>query len=76
MSVAGKTGTAEQAAAERKLLLVWLLRARGRPPSTSSSPNVDGGDWGSSTAMLVARDTLGAIYGEPDTASTVYAVGD
>ena len=36
----------------------------------------DGGDWGSTTAMLVARDTLGAIYGEPDTVTSVVATGD
>ena len=38
--------------------------------------NVDGGDWGATTAMLVVRDTLGAIYGEPDNSDAVYAAGD
>ena len=66
------------------------MPARPEPPSSrrratcagSDDPKygvfstVDGGDWGSTTAMVVVRDTLGAIYGEPDTADSVYAVGD
>ncbi len=75
VSVAGKTGTAEQAAAERNCCWFGCFAPADDPKYVVFS-NVDGGDWGSSTAMLVARDTLGAIYGEPDTASTVYAVGD
>ena len=31
--------------------------------------NVDGADWGSSSAMLVVRDIFGTIYGQPDTST-------
>ena len=75
VSVAGKTGTAEQIAADRNVC--WFAcYAPSDDPKYVVVANVDGGDWGSSTAMLVARDTLGAIYGEPDTATSVYAAGD
>ena len=75
VSVAGKTGTAEQIAAGRNVC--WFgCYAPSDDPKYVVVANVDGGDWGSSTAMLVARDTLGAIYGEPDTSDAVYAAGD
>lgn len=75
IQVAGKTGTAEQTASDTNAC--WFgCYAPYDDPKYVVFANVDGGDWGSSTAMLVARDTLGAIYGEPDTATGVYAAGD
>ena len=74
VSVAGKTGTAEQPAPGNAC---WFgCYAPSDDPKYVVFATVDGGDWGSTTAMLVARDTIGAIYGEPDTSSAVYAVGD
>lgn len=74
VSVAGKTGTAEQPADGNAC---WFgCYAPSDDPKYVVFSTVDGGDWGSTTAMLVARDTLGAIYGEPDTSTAVYAVGD
>ena len=75
ISVAGKTGTGEQTGAGRNIC--WFgCYAPSDDPKYVVFANVDGGDWGSTTAMLVARDTLGAIYGEPDTSDAVYAAGD
>ena len=74
VSVAGKTGTAEQPAPGN---VCWFgCYAPSDDPKYVVFSTVDGGDWGSTTAMVVVRDTLGAIYGEPDTADSVYAVGD
>lgn len=74
VSVAGKTGTGEQPAPGNAC---WFgCYAPSDDPKYVVFATVDGGDWGSTTAMLVARDTIGAIYGEPDTSSAVYAVGD
>ena len=75
ISVAGKTGTAEQTAADTNAC--WFgCYAPSDDPKYVVFANVDGGDWSSSTAMIVVRDTLGAIYDEPDTATSVYAAGD
>ena len=75
VSVAGKTGTAEQTASHSNAC--WFgCYAPSDDPKYVVFANVDGGDWGSTTAMLVARDTLGAIYGEPDTVTSVVATGD
>lgn len=74
VSVAGKTGTGEQTAPGNAC---WFgCYAPSDDPKYVVFATVDGGDWGSTSAMLVARDTIGAIYGEPDTSSAVYAVGD
>ena len=75
IQVAGKTGTAEQTASDTNVC--WFgCYAPSDDPKYVVVANVDGGDWGATTAMLVARDTLGAIYGEPDTSTAVYAAGD
>ena len=75
ISVAGKTGTAERTAIGSNAC--WFgCYAPTDDPKYVVFANIDGGDWGSSTAMLVARDTLGAIYGEPDTSTAVLATGD
>lgn len=68
--VAGKTGTGEQTSVGRNIC--WMVAyAPADDPKYVVAANVDGGDWGSTTAMLVARDVLGQIYGQPDTATTV-----
>lgn len=70
VKVAGKTGTGEQTSVGRNIC--WMVAyAPADDPKYVVAANVDGGDWGSSTAMLVARDVLGQIYGQPDTATTV-----
>ncbi len=70
VKVAGKTGTGEQASVGRNIC--WMVAyAPADDPKYVVAANVDGGDWGSTTAMLVARDVLGQIYGQPDTATTV-----
>ena len=67
--VEGKTGTGEQASAGRNIC--WMVAyAPADDPKYVVAANVDGGDWGSTTAMLVARDIFGAIYDAPDTATT------
>lgn len=70
VKVAGKTGTGEQTSVGRNIC--WMVAyAPADDPKYVIAANVDGGDWGSTTAMLVARDVLGQIYGQPDTATTV-----
>ncbi len=70
VKVAGKTGTGEQTSVGRNIC--WMVAyAPADDPKYVVAANVDGGDWGSTTAMLVARDVLGEIYGQPDTATTV-----
>lgn len=70
VKVAGKTGTGEQTSVGRNIC--WMVAyAPADDPKYVVAANVDGGDWGSTTAMLVARDVLGQIYGQPDTAATV-----
>ncbi len=68
VTVAGKTGTGEQASAGN---ICWMVAyAPADNPKYVICSNVDGGDWGSTTAMLVVRDVFGQIYGQPDTATT------
>lgn len=70
VKVAGKTGTGEQTSVGRNIC--WMVAyAPADDPKYVVAANVDGGDWGSTTAMLVARDVLGQIYGQPDTATTI-----
>ena len=70
VKVAGKTGTGEQTSVGRNIC--WMVAyAPADDPKYVVAANVDGGDWGSTTAMLVAREVLGQIYGQPDTATTV-----
>ena len=70
VKVAGKTGTGEQTSVGRNIC--WMVAyAPADDPKYVVAANVDGGDWGSTTAMLVARDVLGQIYGQPDTATIV-----
>ena len=74
VQVASKTGTAEQSYLGRNCC--WFgCYAPVEDPRYVVVCNVDGADWGSSSAMLVVRDVLGQIYGEPDTSSAV-ATGD
>lgn len=73
--VAGKTGTAEQTATDRNACWFGCF-APADDPKYVVFANVDGGNWGASTAMYVCRDALGAIYDEPDTSSVVSEVGD
>lgn len=73
VQVAGKTGTAEQTYLNRNCCWFGAYAPFDEPRYVVFS-NVDGGDWGSSSAMLVVRDVFGAIYDEPDT-STVNAGG-
>lgn len=75
VKVAGKTGTGEQTSVGRNIC--WMVAyAPADDPKYVVAANVDGGDWGSTTAMLVARDVLGQIYGQPDTATTVSDITD
>lgn len=75
VKVAGKTGTGEQTSVGRNIC--WMVAyAPADDPKYVVAANVDGGDWGSTAAMLVARDVLGQIYGQPDTATTVSGTTD
>ena len=75
VTVLSKTGTGEQIGPGRNICWFGCF-APAENPKYVVFANVDGGDWGASTAMLVARDALGAIYGEPDDSTDVYAAGD
>lgn len=72
--VASKTGTAEQSYLGRNCCWFGGYGPVDDPKYVIVS-NVDGADWGASSAMLVVRDVFGAIYGEPDGSSAV-ATGD
>ena len=66
--VCSKTGTAEQTSADRNV--GWFgAYAPADDPKYVAFANVDGADWGSSSAMLVVRDIFGTIYGQPDTST-------
>lgn len=66
--VCSKTGTAEQTSANRNV--GWFgAYAPADDPKYVVFANIDGADWGSSSAMLVVRDIFGTIYGQPDTST-------
>ncbi len=66
--VCSKTGTAEQTSVDRNV--GWFgAYAPADDPKYVVFANVDGADWGSSSAMLVVRDIFGTIYGQPDTST-------
>ena len=68
VKVCGKTGTGEQSTGGN---ICWMAAyAPADNPKYVVVANVDGGDWGSTTAMYVVRDVFGQIYGEPDDAVT------
>ncbi|WP_321971438.1 penicillin-binding protein 2 [Paratractidigestivibacter sp.] len=65
VKVCGKTGTGEQSSTGRNIC--WMVAyAPADNPKYVISANVDGGDWGSTTAMYIVRDVFGQIYGEAD----------
>ncbi len=69
VSVSGKTGTGEQSSTGRNIC--WMAAyAPADDPKYVVCANVDGGDWGSTTAMYVVRDVFGQIYGQPDDVET------
>ncbi len=69
VSVCGKTGTGEQSSTGRNIC--WMAAyAPADDPKYVVCANVDGGDWGSTTAMYVVRDVFGQIYGQPDDVET------
>ena len=69
VTVCGKTGTGEQSSTGRNIC--WMVAyAPTDDPKYVVCANVDGGDWGSTTAMYVVRDVLGQIYGQPDDVET------
>ncbi len=69
VSVCGKTGTGEQSSTGRNICWMAVFAPEDDPKYVVCA-NVDGGDWGSTTAMYVARDVLGQIYGQPDDVDT------
>lgn len=69
VNVSGKTGTGEQTSVGRNVC--WMVAyAPVEDPKYVIASNFDGGEWGSTTAMLIVRDVFGYIYGQPDTATT------
>ena len=67
--MSGKTGTGEQTSVGRNVC--WMVAyAPVEEPKYVIASNFDGGEWGSTTAMLIVRDVFGYIYGQPDTATT------
>ena len=73
--VLSKTGTAEQQAADGNV--GWFCAfAPAEDPKYVVCCNVDGADWGASTAMYVVRDIFGEIYGQPDTSTAASETAD
>ena len=70
VEVAGKTGTAEIANAPAAN--GWFVAyAPADDPKYVVASCIEGGGYGSTSAMYVVRDVLGALYDEPDTSSEV-----
>ena len=64
VSVAGKSGTAERA---NENPLGWFVAyAPADDPKYVVAATVENSTWGADTAMYVVRDTLGALFGQPD----------
>ena len=74
VTVEGKTGTAEQT--NRDSMCWFMCYAPAENPRYVVGANVDGANSGAATAMIICRDILGAIYGEPDTSNVVTSVAD
>ena len=66
-TVEGKTGTAEQP--NRDSMCWFMGYTPAENPRYVVGANIDGGQAGSTTAMYIVRDIMGAIYGEPDTSN-------
>ena len=71
--VAGKTGTAERAGREPTGWFVAFVPSD--QPKYAIASLVEQGGYGSSSAMYVVRDIMGAIYNEPDTSEAVDETG-
>lgn len=70
IEVAGKTGTAEIANSPEPT--GWFIAyAPADDPKYVVAACIEAGGYGSSSAMYVVRDVLGALYGEPDTSNEV-----
>ena len=67
LTVEGKTGTAEQPNRDSMCWFIGYTPAEN--PRYVVGANIDGGRAGSTTAMYIVRDIMGAIYGEPDTSN-------
>lgn len=67
--VAAKTGTAEHG---NETATAWMMAyAPADDPKYAIGATIELGGFGSTTAMYVIRDILGAIYNEPDTNADV-----
>lgn len=76
ISVAGKTGTAEQPGEYRDPVGWFVGYGPSDNPKYVIASNMDEVLQGASSAMYVVRDVFGAIYGEPDTFDEDTTVGD
>jgi penicillin-binding protein 2 len=65
--VAGKTGTAEVSTGEPDAWFVACVPSDA--PKYVVACCIEGGGYGSQSAMLVVRDVIGTIYNEPDTST-------
>jgi penicillin-binding protein 2 len=65
--VAGKTGTAEVSTGEPDAWFVAYVPSDA--PKYVVACCIEGGGYGSQSAMLVVRDVIGTIYNEPDTST-------
>ena len=75
VTVRSKTGTAEQQSSEGNV--GWFCSfAPAEDPKYVVCANVDGADWGATTAMYVVRDIYGQIYGQPDTSTAASESAD
>ena len=75
VTVLSKTGTAEQQSSEGNV--GWFCSfAPADDPKYVVCANVDGADWGATTAMYVVRDIYGQIYGQPDTSTAASESAD
>lgn len=71
--VAGKTGTGEHG---NTTPTAWFCAfAPADDPKYAISAVIDKGGYGSTSAMYVVRDILGAIFNEPDTSTTSVSDG-
>ena len=71
--VAGKTGTGEHGTDEPT---AWFCAyAPADDPKYAIAAVIDKGGYGSTSAMFVVRDILGALYNEPDTSTVTVSDG-
>ena len=73
MRVAGKTGTGEHGNDEPTAWFCAYVPADN--PKYAICAVIDKGGYGSTSAMYVVRDIIGALYNEPDTATTSVSDG-